>query len=381
MITERVRKDGSIAYQVRMWSVDQVTGKRKNTIIGTYDKQKDAERAEARAQIDASRGLHVDPSKITVSKQLNDWLRSKKKSLSANSHADYRAAIDNHIKPALGSHRLQKLKPVMIQEQYDRWHDAGMSAPLIHRLHVILSQALEQAVLFGFLNRNPADHVDKPKLSKSKPDVWNEEELRTFLDVAAGDALAPLWFLLALEGMRRGEALGLRWRDIDWKNGAANIVQTVILDKANGGTAAIQQRTKTQSGSRPVKLTAATLEALTEHRDRQAFARKAAGELWHVNDLIVCTSLGTPINPRNVTRSFERLVKAAGVPLIRVHDMRHGAATMLLRAGMNPKIVSERLGHSKVSITLDIYSHVIEGMQDQAAAAMDAIVSRDRKHA
>jgi integrase len=176
--------------------------------------------------------------------------------------------------------------------------------------------------------------------------------------------------------MRRGEALGLRWQDVNWERGAVHISQTVAPDKSNKGKAIIQQRTKTSSGSRSVKLSRQTIAALTEHRDRQRFERQAAGDTWQTHDLIVCTALGNPINPNNVTRSYNRLVELAGVNRIRVHDLRHTAATILLRAGIPAKIVSERLGHASVGITMDLYSHVTPDMQDSAAEAISEIMDK-----
>jgi integrase len=191
--------------------------------------------------------------------------------------------------------------------------------------------------------------------------------------------MAPLWYFLAVEGMRRGEALGLRWQDVNWERGTVHISQTVAPDKSDRGRAVIQQGAKTNADARSVRLTGETIAVLKAHRDRQAFQRQAAGDSWQDHGLIVCTGTGTPINPNNVTRSYNRLVMLSGVPRIRVHDMRHTAATMLLRAGVSAKIVSERLGHATIAITLDTYSHVLPDMQDVAAEAMSALLgAQDR---
>ncbi len=174
--------------------------------------------------------------------------------------------------------------------------------------------------------------------------------------------------------MRRGEALGLRWQDVNWDRGTAHIVQTVAPDKNSRGEPVIQERTKTKASARTVRLTADTLAMLREHRKQWA-ERKIAAETWADHDLIVCTAKGTPINPNNVSRSFELIVQRAGVRRIRVHDLRHSHATMLLRQGVAAKIVSERLGHASIGITLDTYSHVLPDMQDTAADAMSAIMA------
>lgn len=195
------------------------------------------------------------------------------------------------------------------------------------------------------------------------------------------DALHPVWHLLLLEGLRRGEALGLRWRDVNFDQGTAHIVQTVAPDKSNKGKAIIQERTKTHAGARTVRLTTATLAALKNHRTAQ-LERRLAALAWQDHDLVITTAHGSPVNPGNVIRSFERIIGAAtmpdGSPLrrIRVHDMRHTAASLLLLAGVHPKVVSERLGHATIAVTLDVYSHLLPDSQNTATEAMDRIFAR-----
>jgi integrase len=380
-IEKRIRQDGKPSYLVRIAAKDPLTDRRQNKTIGTYHTIKAAEKAERDALVAQERGTLVDPSKLTVGELLADWLKGKAATISPNSHKDYEIAIRRHLKPALGLVLAQRLTPATVQAQYGAWQDAGMSPRMVHRCHLVLSQTLAQAVRLGTLSRNVCDNLDKPSIGRAKPNVWTPAETAAFLDEAKRDTMAPLWFLLALEGMRRGEALGLRWADVNWDRGSVHISQTVAPDKTNKGAAVIQARTKTNAGARSVKLTAETLVMLAEHRDRQRFQRQVAGERWQDHDLIVCTGAGTPINPNNVTRSYNRLVVLSGVPRVRVHDLRHGAATMLLRAGVAPKIVSERLGHATVAITLDTYSHVLPDMQDVAASAMSAMLAKARQEA
>jgi integrase len=377
-IEKRTRKDGKRSYLVRIATHDPLTGKRLNKTVGTFYTLKEAEKAERDALVSLERGTLVDPSRVTVAEVLTDWLTSKSATLTPNSRVDYETAIRRHVAPAFGTGAAQKLTPAAVQAQYAAWQAAGMSARMVHRCHLVLSQALAQAVRLGILTRNVCADLELPTLERGTRAVWSPEELAAFLDVAARDAMAPLWFLLGLEGMRRGEALGLRWADVNWERGAVHISQTVIPDKANRGAAVIRSRTKTSAGARSVRLTPETLAVLIEHRDRQRFQRQAAGETWQDNDLIVCTGTGTPVNPNNVTRTYNRLVMLAGVPRIRVHDLRHTAATMLLRGGTSAKIVSERLGHATVSITLDLYSHVLPDMQEEAAATMSAMLAKGR---
>ena len=380
-IETRRARDGKPAYRVRIATISPITGKRQNRTIGTYRTKREADRAERDALHQQERGTLVGPKRTTVAELLDGWLATKKSSISPNSHHDYETAIRRHIKPALGGIRADQLTPAHVQAQYTAWHAADMSARMIHRCHVVLSQALAEAVRFGALARNVCTDVTLPTVERREQHVWTPAEVGSFLRVAKGEALAPLWYLLAMEGMRRGEALGLRWSDVNWERGTVHISQTVAADKSNRGAAVIRPRTKTRASARTVKLTRETLAVLGEHRDRQRFQRQSAGDGWHDHDLIASTSTGTPINPNNVTRAYNRIVMLAGVPRIRVHDLRHTAATMMLRAGTPPKIVSERLGHASVGITMDLYSHVMPDMQDVAAEAMSKLLAAGEESA
>ncbi|MFL6971218.1 MAG: tyrosine-type recombinase/integrase [Xanthobacteraceae bacterium] len=373
-IEKRIGKDRTPAYRVRIATHDPSTGKRRNVTIGTFARKKDAEAAERDAQTKRERGTLLDPATTTVSELLDAWLATKRGAISANSLRDYDVIIRKHLKPALGRIRVQAFKADRVQAQYALWRDAGLSPRLIRGCGMRLSQALDYAVRMHLVYVNVAKHAEMPKLRTGKPDVWTAHELRRFLVEADKDALAPLWRLLAGEGMRRGEALGLRWQDINWQRGTAHIVQTVAPDKSDRGKAVILERTKTAAGSRSVKLTADTLAALKAHKKRQAERQLAAAD-WRDHDLIVCTSFGTPVNPGNVSRSYAAILKRAGLRRIRVHDLRHTHATLLLLAGIPAKIVSERLGHASISITLDTYSHVLPDMQDEAADAFSRILA------
>ncbi len=374
-IEKRTGNDGKPAYRVRIAAYDPVTGHRRNITVGTYDRKKDAEAAQRDALAKRDRGSLLDPAKTTVGELLDEWLTTKTGTISANSHKDYEIVIRRHLKPAFGNIRVQTLKADRVQAQYGRWQDAGMSARMVRACGMRLSQALDYGVKVGIIYTNVVKQCEMPKLDRSKPDVWNADELRRFFSISDTDTLAPLWRLLAGEGLRRGEALALRWQDINWDRGTAHLSQTVIADKTDKGKTRIQNHTKTEAGARTVRLTDETLALLRSHRKQQAEIRLAAVD-WEDNDLIVCTTKGTPIGPAgNVHRSFNAVVKRAGLRQIRVHDLRHSHATILLLAGVPAKIVSERLGHASVGITLDFYSHVLPDIQGEAAAAFSRIMA------
>ena len=267
---------------------------------------------------------------------------------------------------------MQRLTPARVQAQYGQWREARYGRAHDADCHLRLSQALDQAVRFQLVASNVCKQVTPPRSTAGRPDVWSSEEATRFLEVAKDDPLSPLWHLLLLEGMRRGEALGLRWSDMNWERGTAHISQSVRAGVAKG-EAVIQPRTKTAAGARTVRLTSRTIAVLKHHRAAQAERRLAAPE-WVDHDLILTTGKGTPINPANVRKHFDALVTRAGVRRITPHGLRHTHATMLLRQGVPAKIVSERLGHANIGVTLDTYSHVLPDMQDSAAEAMDAIV-------
>lgn len=384
-IEKRFGKDGKPAYRVRIAVHDSVSGKRRNVTEGTYRTRRDAERAERDALQKRDRGTLLDPATTTVAELLEAWLATKSADVTAQTLKGYEITIRRHLVPALGSIRVQRLTPDRLQAQYAEWLEGGMSARNIRGCHMRLSQALDQAIRFRLLPSNVCNVVSPPRLPKPKPAVWSTEEIIAFLQVAQHDSLSPLWHLLVLEGLRRGEALGLRWQDINWNRCTAHIVQTVAPDISSRGEPIIQARTKTAAGARTVKLSDATLTALKTCRT-QWLSRKRASETWADHDLIICTTRdargrpngGKPINPNNVTRSFELLIERAALPRITPHGLRHSHATMLLRKGVSAKIVSERLGHASIGITLDTYSHVLPDMQDTAAQAVDAILATTR---
>jgi integrase len=258
-----------------------------------------------------------------------------------------------------------------------------MGAKTIRASVSVLKQAYDQAIREQLMTVNPVNGVQLPSVKRrASLKVWTPAEIARFLEASASDPLTPLWHLLVLEGMRRSEALGLRWSDLhrhDDGTVTAHISQTVIADNTAGGRALITDRTKTDAGARSVLLTKETIRAIDAHRTRQVFTRKKAGDVWHSNDLIVCTSHGTPIDPNNVERNQARIMKAAVVPVLTTHSLRHTAATLMLLSRVPIKMVSEKLGHASVTITLDIYSHVLPNMQQMAADAMDAALARGRE--
>lgn len=373
-IAKRVsKKDGRARWQVLV-DVEDASGKRKRRVVGTYATKKAAEKAERDALTHRDAGTLLDADSTTVAELLDTWLADKAGTVTSNTVADYRSAINKHLNPALGTVPIRKLTAATLQAQYATWRDAGLSPRMIRGAHMRLNQAFDHAVRLKLVLHNPVKDTTPPKLPRTGFDHWNADESRRFLDAAQFDTYAPLWDVLLREGLRRGEALGLRWRDVNWNQGTVHIQQSVIHDKANRGGILIQPRTKTRAGARTVRLTGETIAALKAHRLRWT-ERQLAASQWRDTDLIFCTRTGGPVNPANIARNFNAITKAAGLRRIKVHELRHTAASLMLLAGVPAKVVSERLGHASIGITLDTYSHVLPSMQDDAAAAMSRILS------
>jgi integrase len=240
----------------------------------------------------------------------------------------------------------------------------------VRNIHAMLHRALRDAVRLGYLVRNVADAVTPPRAASPELQVWTPEQLRTFLTSARQDRLYALWLLVATTGMRRAELAGLRWVDVDLAAARLSprrprVVVNYVVHESEP---------KTRMGKRSLALDPATLAALQEHQAHQEQERAEVGAAWTDSGLVFTRPDGAPLHPDLITDWFRRLARAAGLPPIRLHDVRHSYATAALAAGVPAKVVSERLGHATVAITLDVYSHVIPGMDAQAANAVASLI-------
>ena len=251
----------------------------------------------------------------------------------------------------------------------------GLSAASVTYCHRILKQALGNAVKWGLLERNPADLVSPPRMRAPDMKTWSSEEARCFLEAVACDRLFALWLLLVMTGMRRGEALGPRWRDVDLVAGRIAITQTLL----EVGYATHFGEPKTKRSRRSVSIDPTTAAVLTDHRERQRAERLPTLEppFDDALDLVFTQPDGRALHPQNVSQAFGNMLRRLGLPVIRLHDLRHTSATLALGARIHPKVVSERLGHSNITITLDTYSHVIPGLHEAAANQLAAVIFGD----
>lgn len=322
-----------------------------------------------------TQGTFVAPTDETVGGFLTRWLDEVEPTLAPSTFDSYVKKIGQHAVPRLGTIKLQDLDGLTLNAFYadlltDGRKDGGggLAPRTVHYISTIVGRAMKDAVRWGLLNRNPCALSDPPRgrSTRKAPTVtWSTNDLGAFFDHCDGDRYLPLYRLLATTGMRRGEALGLRWADIDFSAGTASIVQTLIcVDHKR-----VISTAKTDAGQRQVDLDDRTLEMLADLKRTQASEFLALGIGKQEHDLVFTQPDGSWTHPERVTRRFQNRVREmdGAVPQIRLHDLRHTWATLAMKAGVPAKVVQERLGHARVSITLDIYSHVMPGMQREAA--------------
>ncbi|MFD0680345.1 MULTISPECIES: tyrosine-type recombinase/integrase [unclassified Paenibacillus] len=281
---------------------------------------------------------------------MEKWLEDKKTKVKESTLSTYTWLINKYILPALGMYELSNLKPRTIQNFYNDLVNQGkLSRENVQKVHSLVHDSLKRAERWGMLNRNPASLVDRPRASKKEMNFWIQEEVLVFLKEAKEDRLYVAFLLAITTGMRQSEILGLRWKDIDFNDGSLCIVQTLSHDGKRLLTGA-----KTNASIRRVDLPEETLRVLRIQYKLIKSEKRELIDGYQDNDLIVCTQLGTPVIPRNLMRSFYRITHNADVPKIRFHDLSHTHASFLLKQGVNPKIIAERLGHANIRITLEI---------------------------
>ena len=328
----------------------------------------------ARALAERADGIVYDDENLTVGEYLDSWLKgSVRGSVRQSTFDRYEIAVRVHIKPALGRLRLKKLTSARLASFYQDRLDARFAAASVYKLHVVLHKALDQAVRWHMVPRNVAGLAKAPRPSATKEiSPLSAEEARRLLEAAHGDRLEALYVLAVHTGMRQGELLALKWQDVDLENATLSVRRTITK---SGGRLLLGEP-KTRKSRRTIDLTEASVEALREHLARQTEEITILGDRYKDAGLVFTSEVGTLINPTNLRRrSFASLLEKAKVPRVRFHDLRHTCATLLFSHNVHPKEVQELLGHANISITLDTYSHVIPGMRDRAARAMEDALS------
>ena len=284
-----------------------------------------------------------------------------------------------HVLPTLGQIPIQKLSAHQIQTFLDAKRDSypvGQGARTVEFCYRHLSQMLKYAMLHRWVERNEAAQLKAPVARSKRRQPWTIVQLGHFLDTADLRGSGPVFLVEAATGMRRGELLGLRWRDINWERRTARIAQTVGFDPR--GHVIVRARTKTASSERTIDLDESCIEALRAQQARQADQQQTMGDDWQEHDLVFASGRGTPLSPRNLYREFRQVTEQANVPRISFHDLRHTHATLMIEQGEHIHVVSQRLGHKRVSTTMDIYVKVMPGQQRAAADAFGERLAQAR---
>lgn len=374
-----VSKQPNGRWLVRYWTPDGDPRKQR------FDRATDARNFATKVEADKAADNFVDPrlGRIMFRDYLKQWLAAVRATVKRSTFASYEMNIRVHIDPALGRVRLQHItadKPNAFYAtllESGRRDGKGLSPKTVRNIHVVIRKALGDAVRWGRISRNPAELADPPKLRASKRiemKTWDTNELRSFLDFVQDDDLFPAWHLDANTGLRRGELLGLHWTDLDLDAAQLSVCRTLLSVNYE-----IQfEQPKTARARRTVALDALTVSVLREHRKKQLEQRLAAGADYHDNNLVFCHADGSPIHPQVASDWFARIVERAGLPRISMKGLRHTHASLALKAGVPVKVVSERLGHSSTSFTMDTYAHVLPGMQEDAAETVASLVAGSR---
>jgi integrase len=367
----------------------------------------------------AQEGTLLTDQRQTVAQFLTRWLRDVVRSrVRPLTYRSYENAVSRYIVPHLGARRIAQLAPEHVQAWLSALERAGVTAARRAYVRVTLRNALYTALRWRLVAQNAATLVDSPRTVAREIQPLTPEQAQMLLKTAKDDPLEALVTVALSCGLRRGEMLGLQWGDVDLDVGTLHVRRALqrfggdgaarrpllaeykrlraelrhdsldddargeLTTKLTGVRDALQAmktslhlvEPKSPRSRRLIALPAVAVKALRAHRVRQLETRLAAGARWQDQGFVFPTSIGTPLEPRRITRAFRALLKRAGLPLIRLHDLRHTAATLLLAQGVSPRVVMETLGHSQISLTLNTYSHVLPALQREAASKMDAVL-------
>lgn len=384
----RSRGEGSIIKRGDRYSVvldlgEDGTGKRRRKWLSGYKTKREAEKALREALTRHEQGVTIAPAKQRFGLYLTEhWLPSIEPNLRPSTFASYSAMVHTHLVQRLGDVELRRLTPTHFTVMYAELlatgrldGKGGLSRRTVRYLHTIAGRALRDAVRWHLIVRSPLDGVTPPAPGQREMAVWTRDDAARFLAFVASDRLAALYRLALATGLRRGELLGLRWSDVDLEAGQLAVRQSLVSVQYK----LVMSEPKTPRSRRVIALDGATVATLRPWRARQATERLACGAVWRDTGLIFTREDGGPIHPQALSGLFDRRVKAAGVPRITLHGLRHTSATLGLSAGVPLKIMSGRLGHSSMALTGDVYTHFLVDLDQDAADALGAALDSGGK--
>jgi len=370
----RQRGDTHTAY---WFTIDPSTGRRRQHSKGGFRTKRAAQEHLNDVLGKVQTGAWAPDKKITVGELLTEWMAAKtSQGLRATTLSQYRNVIDSWLVPHVGAVQLAKVSPSQAQQLVEVLRVRGgrsgapLSARSVQLSVVVLKAATAWAFETGLVGRDPLAGFRRPRAAAGKGagEAWTADGARAFLASVADDRLVAAWTLLLTRGLRRGELAGLRWDAVDIEGGTLRIVRTRVLVDGKP----VDSVPKTEAGRRTIPLDSSLVASLRSHKTRQGQERWAAGEAWGHQGYVFTDELGAPLHPETFSTRFETLAAGAGLPRIRLHDLRHTAASLMLASGENVKVVAELLGHSSPTITQTIYQHVMPGMSEAAGERLSA---------
>ncbi|MFH0942190.1 MAG: site-specific integrase [Chloroflexota bacterium] len=365
-----IRSKGKNSWQIQIYTGTGADGKPRRHFETVRGRKGDAQRRLTELLSSLDKGVYTPPGRLTVAEHLHQWLTGYvKTNCSPRTLDSHQSIIERHLIPALGDTQLKKLQPPMIQAYYGQACEK-LSAKTVYYHHRILSQALKYAVRQGYLGRNPCELVDPPPLRKKTMRTLTPGEVAVLFETPQDSRYYPVYYTAVSTGLRQAELLGLRWRDIDLDMLSISVSQ--VLYKRGG--ICLFKEPKTKHSRRRVAMTPKLVLYLREYKAECESLYWQLGKPLALDNLVFAHVDGTPLDPSVLSHDFAKIVRRAGLEHVRFHDLRHTFASLMLLRGAKPKVISEALGHASVAFTMDTYSHIIEGMQEDAMALLDEVL-------
>jgi len=365
-----IREKSKGSWQIQIYTGTGPDGKPRRHFETVRGRKGDAQRRLTELLSSLDKGVYTPPGRLTVAEHLHNWLEGYVKTNCSQRTLDgYQSIIETHLIPALGQLQLKHLHPQAIQAYYGKACER-LSARTVHHQHRVLSQSLKFACRQGYLARNPAELVDPPSPRKKAMRTLTPSEVEVLFDMATDSYYYPVIYTAVSTGLRQAELLGLRWRDIDLLMLSISVSQ--VLYKRRG--VCQFKEPKTAHSRRRVAMTPKLALFLRDYRAEREWLCQQLGRQLTLDDLVFTSIDNKPLNPSVVTHNFHKIAIRAGLTGVRFHDLRHTFASLMLLRGAKPKVISEALGHASVAFTMDTYSHIIEGMQEDAMALLDEVL-------
>ncbi len=370
-IREKKTKSGEIRYQITIdGGRDELTGDRIRVFKNVKGSKREAKSLMHRMITEMEQGKLTQKTNKKVGEWMDEWIDNYLPNIEETTRVGYKTKVRCYIKPAIGDILLRSLKTEHVQRLINDMKDRGLSPKNIRDTFNNINAAMKKAVKVRLIPYNPCEAVELPKLKKFRADVYPPEMIQQLLYTAEGTDMYLPVFLLAMVGLRRGELLALRWSDIDFKNNILKVRRNMV----NGENGCIIKAPKSEAGVRDIHLGNDVMDVLRKERIKYMDDVFNYGEGFQNLNLVIRQKDGSPYKPDSMTQKWAKFLKAHNLPRIRLHDLRHSNATALIQAGVNPRVVQQRLGHSDVNVTLNTYTHVLPEMDMEAAEKLDEVI-------